>query len=100
MVGESAVETFQVALAADCDNSGDDVSWSGPFDHPWFTPRCLIGPVKPFCDSGHVEPFLNLSASGNNLPLLSEVVIPFFSDVFLQSFELLFPLTEGLFFSP
>ena len=100
MVGESAVETFWVTWATSCDDSGDDVSWSGPFDHPRLTPRCPIGPVKSFCDSGCPEPFLDLSTSGDNLPLLSEVVIPFFGDVFFRSLELLFPLAEGPFFSP
>ena len=47
-----------------------------------------------------MESFLNLSANGDNLALLGEVVIPFFGNMFLQSFELLFPLAEGSFLSP
>ena len=83
MVGESAVKAFRVTRTASCDDSGDDVSWFGPFDHLWFAPGCPIGSVKPFCDSDRTEPFLNLSANGDNLALLSEVVIPFFGDMFL-----------------
>ena len=68
---------------ASCDYFGDNVSWFGPLDRSWFASGCPIGPVKPFCDSGRTESFLNLSANGDNLALLSEVVIPFFGDMFL-----------------
>ena len=83
MIGESAVEAFWVTRPTSCDYSGDNVSWFGPFDRSQFTPWCSIGSVKPFCDSGRKESFLNLSASGDYLALLSEVVVPFFGDVFL-----------------
>ena len=83
MVGELAVKAFQVTWTASCDYSGDDVSWFGPFDRSRFTPGCPIGSVKPFCNSGRTESLLNLSVNGDNLALLSEVVIPFFGDMFL-----------------
>ena len=99
MVGESAVEAFQVMQTASHNYSRDDVSWSGPFDCLQFASGRPIGSVKPFSDPGHTEPFLHLSVSGNNFVLLSEIVVSFFGNVFLQSFELLLPLAEGPFFS-
>ena len=52
MVSELAVEAFWVMRTTSHDYSRDDVSWSGPFDHLWFAPGCLIGSVKPFSDPG------------------------------------------------
>ena len=65
-----------------------------PVSSPEMNSRVLVR------NTGCTEPFLDLSVSGNNFALLSEVVIPFFGNVFFQSFELLLPLAEGLFFSP